>query len=281
MINNNIKSKDGGFSLLELVIAVGVLLVLTVGGLLAYNGITKNARQAAVNNAADTVYNRAMEYKTDNLSETNLQTAIDEWNTASGALPDEVAVANVVAAIGVNKEKIVVEGTDLGYDDFEIKATYGDPNDDKPDKIQAVKRSVGAPLEEDDYPVEIRSEAFYVEKLGSDADNDLLYQIVRNPDLTTLPDDFNLKVNITFSTPLSMSQAERNRFMNKNSSFTIHEVGNNKEYVLEISNLKNDINFTLPEPSNCENGGFYFYLSSDNPEVEVNQAVFSNLIGCG
>jgi len=39
-------NKDLGFSLLELVVAVGILLVLTVGGLVAYNGIVENARQA-------------------------------------------------------------------------------------------------------------------------------------------------------------------------------------------------------------------------------------------
>ena len=53
---------EEGFSLLELVVAVGILLVLTVGGLLAYNGITKNARVAAVQSAADEVYTGAVAY---------------------------------------------------------------------------------------------------------------------------------------------------------------------------------------------------------------------------
>lgn len=49
-----------GFSLLELVIGVGIMLVLTVGGLLAYNGITANARQASVQRAASEIYDNAV-----------------------------------------------------------------------------------------------------------------------------------------------------------------------------------------------------------------------------
>ena len=52
-----------GFSLLELVVAVGILLVLSVGGLLAYNGITQRVKQVAVNNAAKTVYTKAVSNK--------------------------------------------------------------------------------------------------------------------------------------------------------------------------------------------------------------------------
>jgi len=131
--------KDSGFSLLELVVSVGVLLTLTVGGLLAYNGIINSARQAAVNNAAETVYNRAMIYKTDDKPGTTIQKAVDEWNEASGILPDQVAVANIVAGIGVNNEKIIVSATDLENDSFEIRATYGDR--DVANKIEAVRTS--------------------------------------------------------------------------------------------------------------------------------------------
>lgn len=62
-IKNYLKqANDDGFSLLELVIAVGVLLVLSAVGLLAYNGITRNARMAAVQSAADEVYTGAAAY---------------------------------------------------------------------------------------------------------------------------------------------------------------------------------------------------------------------------
>lgn len=137
--NKRSKSKDEGFSLLELVISVGVLLTLTVGGLLAYNGIIDSARQAAVNSAAETVYNRAMTYETDNKPETTIQTAVDEWNESSGILPDQVAVANIVAGIGVNNEKIIVKATVLEKRSFEIRAVYGDI--DSANKIESVRTS--------------------------------------------------------------------------------------------------------------------------------------------
>lgn len=135
----NSRGENDGFSLLELVVAVGILLVLTVGGLLAYNGIIKQARIAAVTNAASTVYSQAMIYKTDNNPKTTIQTAADEWNESAGVVPDEAAIVNTVAAIGVNNEKIKVIATDLANDSFEIKAVYGDENSD--DRIEAVKRS--------------------------------------------------------------------------------------------------------------------------------------------
>lgn len=135
------KELDKGFSLLELVVAVGILLVLTVGGLLAYNGIIGSARQAAVNNAAETVYNQAMIYKTDDKPDTTIQTAVDKWNKSAGIkLPDEIATVNTVAAIGVNKEKIIVSATDLDHDSFEIKATYGREGSSSK-RIEAVRTS--------------------------------------------------------------------------------------------------------------------------------------------
>jgi len=46
---------EKGFSLIELVIAIGIILVLSVGGLIGYSAISKNAKQAAVESAAATV----------------------------------------------------------------------------------------------------------------------------------------------------------------------------------------------------------------------------------
>lgn len=45
------KADENGFSLLELVVAIGILLVLTVGGLIGYSAITDNARTAAATSA--------------------------------------------------------------------------------------------------------------------------------------------------------------------------------------------------------------------------------------
>lgn len=76
-------ANEDGFSLLELVVAVGILLVLTVGGLLAYNGITKNARVAAVESAASEVLTGAVANQLDNKNNTNAVDAETEWNATS------------------------------------------------------------------------------------------------------------------------------------------------------------------------------------------------------
>lgn len=78
-------AKDDGFSLLELVVAVGILLVLTVGGLLAYSGITDNARQAAVDSAASEVYTAAAAYEADNQASTVAADAGTEWTGSAKA----------------------------------------------------------------------------------------------------------------------------------------------------------------------------------------------------
>jgi type II secretory pathway pseudopilin PulG len=84
---------ESGFSLLEMVVAMGILIVLTVGGILAYNGITDNARQAAVDTAAKGVYTAAVAYESDNDGGTDRDTAVTEYNdSADGAI--EVAVTN-------------------------------------------------------------------------------------------------------------------------------------------------------------------------------------------
>lgn len=159
LVKYNKKTKtDDGFSLLELVVAVGILLVLTVGGLLAYNGIINSARQAAVENAAETVYNQAMIYKTDNNSNTTIQTAVDNWNESAGVkLPEGTAAINVMGAIGVNDEKINVTATDLENDSFEIKAVYGDEDSDS--KVEATRTSV--PLRESGEITEETGSAVY------------------------------------------------------------------------------------------------------------------------
>lgn len=48
--------KSAGFSMLEAVVVVGVLLALAVSGFIAYGEITKNAKNASVQSAAASVY---------------------------------------------------------------------------------------------------------------------------------------------------------------------------------------------------------------------------------
>ena len=102
-------AKDAGFSLLELVVAVGILLVLTVGGLLAYNGITDNARTAAVQSAASEVFTSAAAYEADNRTDTNAVDAGTEWS-ANDAIDSNMEARSGVTADG--EVGSVVERTD-------------------------------------------------------------------------------------------------------------------------------------------------------------------------
>lgn len=88
---------EDGFSLLELVVAVGILLVLTVGGLLAYNGITDNARTAAVDSAASEVYTSAAAYEADSSELTSASDAGDEWTATAKTDSGMVAESGVNA----------------------------------------------------------------------------------------------------------------------------------------------------------------------------------------
>lgn len=75
--------EQNGFSLIELVVAVGVILVLSTGGLLAYNGVMNNARNGAVQKAAKEVLTGAAAYQADGKAATIAKDAETEWNATS------------------------------------------------------------------------------------------------------------------------------------------------------------------------------------------------------
>lgn len=73
---------DDGFSLIELVVAVGILAILSVVGVVAYSKITENARVAAVNAAAAEVYKGAVAY--DSNGDANAAEMVEqEWMDSS------------------------------------------------------------------------------------------------------------------------------------------------------------------------------------------------------
>lgn len=87
------KRNDDGFSLIELVVAVGILAILSVVGVVAYNGLTKNARKAAVQSAASEVLTGAVAYDTDG-SKTPADAGA-EWNSTSKKGKDKKAIIEV------------------------------------------------------------------------------------------------------------------------------------------------------------------------------------------
>jgi len=74
---------ESGFSLIDVVVTVAIIVALSVGGFLAYNGIVGNAKQGAVDYAASNVYRSAVVYENDGDSKTNACSAVDEYNGSS------------------------------------------------------------------------------------------------------------------------------------------------------------------------------------------------------
>lgn len=92
---------DEGFSLIELVVAVGILAILSVTGVVAYSQITKNARETATTSAAAEVFTAAVAYENDNDTATTAKTAMDEWNGAAGATSQlKITASSVDKATG-------------------------------------------------------------------------------------------------------------------------------------------------------------------------------------
>ena len=64
---------EGGFSLIDVVITVAIIVALSVGGFVTYNGIVDNAKNAAVGAAADQVYTAAVVAQNDGVLEGETQ----------------------------------------------------------------------------------------------------------------------------------------------------------------------------------------------------------------
>lgn len=117
-------SNEDGFSLLELVIAIGIILVLTVGGLIGYSAISENSKKAAVESAASDVMTAAMVRNAngDNIMDEEYNPST-EWNESA---KDDSIITEMFITDDAN-------GSD-GDSILTVKATYrgGDGNADSP-----------------------------------------------------------------------------------------------------------------------------------------------------
>lgn len=101
---------DSGFTLMEIVVAVGILLVLTGGGLSASGAIIKTARQAAVNSAASEVLTGAMAYEIDTTPKV-AKDAETEWNGTSKKNKD--GTAHITTEVRNSATCIAVKASNL------------------------------------------------------------------------------------------------------------------------------------------------------------------------
>lgn len=91
-IKNRLYKNEQGFSLLELVVAVGIMLVLTMGGFAGFNSMITNSRQAAVDNAVETQYDLAVSYYLDKNPQTEPNDAEKDWNAISPETANSIKI---------------------------------------------------------------------------------------------------------------------------------------------------------------------------------------------
>lgn len=109
---------ETGFSMLEAVVVVGVLLALAVGGFFAYGPITENAKRAKVKTAASEVYTAVSVASIDSDLATEPQDVIDTYNASNSEIKVENLDSSVdVAAMTTTGIKPLANG------DFCIQAT--------------------------------------------------------------------------------------------------------------------------------------------------------------
>lgn len=81
---------ETGFSMLEAVVVVGVLLALAVGGFISYGSITENAKMAAVKSAASSVHTAAVVSSIDGNSSTRPEDVTANWNSSTDKIKTEI-----------------------------------------------------------------------------------------------------------------------------------------------------------------------------------------------
>jgi surface protein len=116
---------ETGFSMLEAVVVVGVLLALAVGGFFAYGPITENAKIAKVKSAASEIHTAALVASIDGDASTDPQDVIDDWNASTNKI--KVEILPPTAGGTSSNGDLCISATN--QDSPEIKAFAGDCSD--------------------------------------------------------------------------------------------------------------------------------------------------------
>ena len=90
---------EGGFSLIDVVVTVAIIVALSVGGFVTYAGIVDNAKKAAVAGAADQVYTAAVVAENDSDPLTTPASVVSSYNGSTDDI--EVSVTGAGATLNV------------------------------------------------------------------------------------------------------------------------------------------------------------------------------------
>lgn len=101
-----------GFSLLELVVAVGIILILTVSGLVSYNKLINNARESQVNNTASDLFMLSATHRASGKSKAFTTESLQQWAQANEMEFEKVDVGTCeIYSDTINGEYLKVEFT--------------------------------------------------------------------------------------------------------------------------------------------------------------------------
>lgn len=89
---SGLRRSEKGFSLIDVVVTVAIIVALSVGGFVSYSGIVDHTKQAAVDYSASNVYKAAVVYENDGDSATTACSAVDEYNESSEGITVELMV---------------------------------------------------------------------------------------------------------------------------------------------------------------------------------------------
>lgn len=112
-----------GFSMLEAVVVVGVLLALVVGGFLSYGPIVKNAKVAKVNSAVSDVYTAVTVALIDGDPKTTATSVIDDYNASQTKIKLEIREGVTQPAVAAMTTAAYEPKSDT---DFCVKASMVD-----------------------------------------------------------------------------------------------------------------------------------------------------------
>lgn len=248
---NTIKKGVEGFSLLELVIGVGIILVLTAGGLLSYNGIMNNARKAAVESAATDVMiyvldansiNGTFEEKVEAINK-----AVDKWTNTNNN-------SNIKVEANKVKECLTVKAWNIKYD----LETVVEKGKCSPDDLEEV--------DEPEVPI-----------IGGGKEPEPTEPVETSPPVeetvgeVIVPDDYNVDepVKTEFNVNIKSVSANTNEekcYIKPSSTFVIDEItlGENAEVVSFDNMSENYIDIDCKDLSNVN---FNIYSSSSDEQT--------------
>lgn len=120
MFFNKKRFNDNGFTLIELVVAVGIVVILSVSGMVAYSSFIYENRLSAMELTATAVMNNGLSYVADYDDNTDIEMAVEEFNDKKynkdffvSTSVDEDNCVNIIVSDLTNKvEENIVKSND-------------------------------------------------------------------------------------------------------------------------------------------------------------------------